>query len=234
MAETTETWAAHETRSVVWRLIKGAGEHGIGRKALVAAAGKSDTSIDWHLSNLFRDKHIARVQGLGPARWKAGPTLPPIAGLLLEMVLPMVEDCPAGVSGELLCAATGAGSLQLLQALEPAEQDGRLERIRMPARYGGGVGWCLPGMSAAAEPPPPRLEPAAMSREHQAVCALQVVEVDIDRIHRVQRHELFECALQPGGRLTLTAGALTMTLSRAQTDKLMQFVLQQACSGVGE
>lgn len=232
MAETTtETWADHETRSVIWRLIKGAGAHGIGRKALQAATGKSSTSIDWHLSNMHRDQHVQRAQGLGPARWAAGPTLPPIEGLLLEMVLPLVDDCPAGVSGELLCNALGCTAHALLTALRPAEESGQLERITMPPRYGGGVGWCLPGMAAAAAAPAPRLEPRTMAREHEAVCALQVVEVDIDRIHRLQRHELFECALQPGGRLTLTQGALTLTLSRASTDKLTQFLLAQACSG---
>jgi hypothetical protein len=223
----TEIWRAGETRTQVWLLIKAAGERGTGRKQLCDATGKSSTSVDWHLTNMARDGYIQRPQGISHALWMAGPGLPPIDGLVLQLALAEVDDCPAGVSGEVLCAAIGCTAHVLQRALEPAEAAGRLERIRMPLAYGGGVGWCRPGLAAALQPTQ-RL--AAQDLQHEHV-RLPVHEVDIDRIHAV-RAEAFTCELF-NGRLSITTGALAVTLPAEHTQQLLQYltphILRLAC-----
>jgi len=216
-----EIWTADETRSRMWRLIKDAGWNGTTRKTLMEQMGKSSTSVDWHLTNLVRDDYAEHCLGTGRSwrRVRAGPKLPPIAGLVLDLALAAIDDCPAGMSSEMLCGVVGCGPHELQRALQPAEHDGRIERIVMPMQHGGGLGW-RQGTPAVLHTPA-RLGPAELLHEH--VHMLPVVEVDIDRIHHVRNGELFECDMSEG-RLRVTSGALTMTLSAAQTGKLLAYL----------
>jgi hypothetical protein len=214
----SDIWRVDETRTVVWRLIHAAGERGIGRKELIDGTGKSGTAVDWHLVHMARDGYIKRPPGISHALWMAGPKLPPIDGVVLDLALEEVDDCPAGVSSDVLCAVIGCSLHLLEKALAPAEADGRLERIRMPLAYGGGVGWCRPGLADALQPPPQRMAAQDMQHEH---VRLPVREVDIDRIHRQPRGERFQCELV-AGRLQLTSGPLHYELSAEHTQKLLQ------------
>lgn len=225
----TEIWRDDETRTVVWRLIKAAGERGTGRKELCDATGKSGTSMDWHLTNMVRDGHIQRPFCVSHALWMAGPKLPPIDGLVLDLALAELDDCPAGVSGDVLCTAIGCTAYVLQQALQPAEADGRLERIRMPLAYGGGVGWCRPGLAEALQPAAPRMTAQDMRHEH---VRLPVREVDIDAIHHKQAADRFGAELADG-KLHITTGALQYTLPAEHTQRLMMYlaphILRMAC-----
>lgn len=220
--DATEIWRAGETRTVVWQLIKAAGEHGTGRKELIEATGKSSTAVDWHVTNMARDGYIQRPPGISHALWMAGPNLPPIEGLVLELTLAEVEDCPAGVSGEVLCREIGCSAHVLQQALAPAEADGRLERIRMPLAFGGGVGWRVPR--------PGQHPPQAPAAPQHSV-RLPVVEVNIDRIHHVQG-ERFGLELADG-RLSMTSPTLAVRLTAEQTHQLLAYltphILRLAC-----
>lgn len=208
----TETWRATETRTVLWKAIKAAGFAGIGRKALEEATGKSPTSVDWHLTNMVRDGHVARPPGYGHGRWAAGPTRPPIEGLVLELALEMLQDCPAGVGEKLMCSSIACSLHELGDALQPLAQAGQVERMFMPATHGGGPGWRLPEM-------------VDMLRGAHDLDRLPVMEIDIDRVHRT-REDKFDARLADG-RLHITTGALSFTLNEAHTNLLLQYLLAE-------
>lgn len=215
-------WKSDDTKSKVWKLVHAAGAHGTKKAALMDALGLSATALAWHLEKMMRDHYVLRS---GRGQYCPGVRVPPIEGLALEQVLALIDDCPQGVSMVLLCQELQLGAAALFALLEPAEKAGTVERIAMPARHGG-VGWCLPGMQAAGEEPPHRLD--AHDLAHPDVAMLPVVEVDIDRIHRVQRGDNFAARLADG-KLHITSGALSFTLSEAYTAKLLQYLLAEVC-----
>lgn len=209
-----DAWKANETRTLVWRLIQAAGEAGIGRSALVEKSGKSGTAVDWHLTNLARDRYIQRPEGQMALRWVTGPVRPPIDGVVLELALEAIEDCPQGVQEQVLRQSIGCGLRELHDAMAAAERAGVVERIAMPPQHGGGVGWCLPGSGPGAAPP---------SRLQE----LPVLEVDIDRIHRVHKDDVFAADVKDGC-LSITSSTHSLVLSQRHTQKLLTFLLFEA------
>jgi hypothetical protein len=200
----SNTWPAGATKSVIWRLIHAAGEAGTTRMALLHASGKSGTAVDWHLTNLHRDGYIQRPNDRGLGRWVSGPKWPPVEGLMRDLLLDALDDCPAGMSDEMLCGVLDVPRSEAWTVLQQAEAEGLVKRILLPAAHGGGKGWRLA--------PQPGTEPAM---------TLPVFTLDIDHIHRVRREQLFRCALD-GGCLSMTLGGLSFKLDAAQTAQLKQ------------
>jgi hypothetical protein len=228
MSNQADTWAPDETRSLIWRALRAAGERGTTRKELMALVGKSGTSMDWHLTNLLRDGHARRCEGPhGSVRWgqwAAGDRLPPIAGLLLELALAAIDDCPQGLSEAMLCQEVCVTPTHLQQLLAPAEADGRVQRMQMPAQHGGGTGWCLPGMQAAGEQLPVWVPTQA---DHPDVRSLPVFEVNIDAVHRKREH--FAARIS-GSALSIECGSLRLQLTPQQTDQVRRLVLDEVAA----
>lgn len=222
-----DTWRSAETKTVLWKAIRAAGQAGASRKYLLEHSGKSSTSLMWNLTNMARDGYIHRPSGnTARGHWAAGPRLPPIEGLVLDLALELLDDCPAGMAEPVLSSSIGCGVKALQCALAVAERDGRVERMQMPPAHGGGLGWCLAGMSAAGEAPPARLNSVDLQHEH--VRMLPVLEVDIDRIHNVQRGDLFDAVLHDDGRLSITSGSIQFSLPAAHTRRLLEKLAEPA------
>ncbi|HMN55609.1 MAG TPA: hypothetical protein PKE15_00045 [Ottowia sp.] len=205
-----DEWPATDTRSVVWRLIFAAGPQGMARSALMDAAGKSSTAIDWHLTNLHRDGYIKRTNDRSRGDWAAAKW-PPIAGLVRDMALEALEDCPAGVSDDVLYSALQVPWADSLAVLEQALADGLVQRIEIPVAHSSSYGWRL----AKAKDEPELLIP--------------VFTADIDRIHRTRAEQpssSLDCRML-GERLQLVVNGLTVTLTEGQTGKLADYLLSE-------
>lgn len=170
-------WARGTTKAQMYLMIAAAGARGITRNAIAQALQRSGNAITYHMADMERDG-FAHSDG---ARYYKGKRMPPIEGLLALRALDLIEDCPVGIGEALICRELGTMLAELHQALEPFARAGRIERIVMPARYGGGMGWAIP----------------------KSGVEVAVFECDIDRIHRVHAEADALPAFEPPPEETL-------------------------------
>lgn len=213
MSKTHGDWKRSDTKSLVWLAVHAAGTQGAKKAALMDQMSLSATAMEWHLENMMRDQYVVRS---GWGHYCSGERVPPIEGYALQRAIELLDDCPQGVSLTVLCDELQLGAAALFALLEPAEQAGQVQRIVMPRQHGG-VGWQLVAGQDVAD---------------AALQTLPVYEVDIDRIHRVQRPDLFKAELVDG-RLAITSGAQSVTLPAEHTQRLLMtlapHILRLAC-----
>jgi hypothetical protein len=226
-----DVWDRNETRSRVWLAVKAAGEQGIFKGALDRAVALSGSAVDHHLKNLMRDHYVRRPDNADGhpvwGRYCAGDQVPPIDGYGLQCALELLDDCPGGVSVDLLCKELGLTARELTLLLEPIEREGNVQRMQIPLQHGGGMGWRLHGINADTEFINPLATPVVRVEDTRPqpaeLLSLPVVEVDIDRVHRV-RGSKFDCKIGSDGSLTIDTGVVQLTLQAHCARQLMHML----------
>lgn len=223
-------WTEEGLRTRLYRAVEAAGAAGASREQLHGASPRHASTVNNTVRELCEYGYLARTAW---GTYVPGPQLPPIPSLPAERALALIDDCPPGVGWMVLARELGLSLGGVEALMRPLAAAGQVESITMPARHGGGPGWCMPGMRAAGEEPQPaRLQAAQL--QHPDV-RVPVVTVDIDRIHRVQEgtaRDVFDAQLHADHGLTITSGAITLRLPPGHTAALVDYLQRAFASRV--
>lgn len=214
-------WEQDHTRAQIYRAVQAAGDAGISRSALREQIARAASVVDLGLKRMLEEGHLART----PWDWyRVGERIPPIRGTTAEMALSVLDDCPSGISLELLADELMAETSDALRALQQLEAQGRAERIAIPPEHGG-TGWRL--CPAAPDPH------AAESAPAEVLEVPVFVELDIDRIHHLRGavapapHAAAADDADAGDSevLTVAVGSLALTLPRDDAYRLAMRII---------
>lgn len=220
-------WRVGSTRSAIYCAVRLAAPDTITAAAIAMQVPEREANTVYAiLETLRRMKLIARAPDVVRGVWTVDADCLPAPHMLMEsladlrtQVLRDVADCPAGVSHEVLCLEFGVRTAELKLALAPALADGRLVRIEMPARAGGGSGYVLPSHEAR------HIGSAVASGvdEHAAPLISPAQLADLPTLYSLQGDQ-GAYAILADGRLALSWPGATVVVPADATRELFRWL----------